>query len=93
VDKGYLLELRNYHEVQRPVGKAAQIRLGDVLIQEDVSPRHQWGRARVEELRRGPDGLVRTVVGRTSDSRQITRPIQLVIPLEVDQGGENVGDS
>jgi len=92
--KEYLLELRNFHEVQRPVGKAAQFRLGDVvLIQEDVRPRHLWGRARIEELRRGRDGQVRTVVFRTSDGRQSTRPIQLVIPMEVDQGGEDVGDS
>jgi hypothetical protein len=92
--KEYLLEPRNFHEVQRPVGKAAQLRLGDVvLIQEDVRPRHLWGRERIEELRRGRDGQVRTVVLRTSDGRQITPPIQLVIPLEVDQHGEDVGDS
>jgi hypothetical protein len=92
--KEYLLELRNFHEVKRPVGKAALIRLGDVvLIQEDVRPRHQWGRARIEELRRGRNGQVRTVLFRTSDGRQITRPIQLVIPLGVDQCGEDVGDS
>jgi len=37
--KEYLLELRNFHEVQRPVGKGAQLRVGDVvLIQEDVRP-------------------------------------------------------
>jgi hypothetical protein len=92
--KEYLLELRNFHKVQRPVGKAAQIRLGDVvLIEEDVRPRHLRGRARIEELRRGRDGQVRTVVLRMSDGLQITRAIQLVIPLEVDQGGEDVWDS
>jgi hypothetical protein len=86
--KEYLLELISFHEVQRPVGKTSQLRLGDVvLIQEDIRPRHQWERARIEELRRGRDGQVRTVVLRTSDGRQITRPIQLVIPLEIDQGG------
>jgi hypothetical protein len=36
--KDYLLELRNFHEVQRPAGKIAQLRLEDVLIQEDVRP-------------------------------------------------------
>jgi hypothetical protein len=52
--KEYLLELRNFHEAQRPVGKTTQLRLGDVvLIQEDVRPRHLWGRACVEELRKG----------------------------------------
>jgi hypothetical protein len=50
--KEYLLELRNFHEVQHPVGKIAQLRLGDVvLIQEDVRPRHLWGRACIKELR------------------------------------------
>ena len=44
----------------------------------------------IEELRKGRKGQVRTVVLRTSDGRQTTRPIQLVIPLEVDQGGEDV---
>ena len=92
--KEYLLELRNFHEVQHPVGKVAKLRLGDVvLIQEDVRPRHLWGRARIQELQKGRDGQVSTVVHRTSDGRQITRPIQLVIPLEVDQGGEDVGKS
>jgi len=52
-----------------------------------------WGRARIEELRKGRDGQVRTVVLRKSDGRQITRPIQLVIPLEIGQGGEDFGNS
>jgi hypothetical protein len=90
----YLLELRNFHEVQRPEGKIPQLRVGDVaLVHEDVRPRHLWERARIEELRKGRDGQLRTVVLRKSDGRQITRPIQLVIPLEVDQGREGVGDS
>jgi hypothetical protein len=80
--KDDLLELRNFHEVQRPVGKAAQLRVGDVvLFQEDLRPRHLGGQANIEELRRGRDGQVRTVVLQTNDGRQITRPIDLVITL------------
>jgi len=91
--KEYLLEMRNFHEVQRTVGKTAQLRLGNVvLIQEDVRPRYMWRRARFEDLRRGRNGQVTTVMFRTSDGQQITCPIQLVIPLEVDQVGEGVGD-
>jgi hypothetical protein len=64
--KEYLLELRNFHEVQRPVRKTAQLGLGDVvLIQEDVRPRP----ARVEDLRKGWDGQVKTVVLRKSEDR------------------------
>ena len=89
----YVLELRNFHIVQRPVGKTAQVSLRDVLIQEDVRPRHLCGWSRIDELRRGQDGQVRTVVLRMSDVRQIACLIQLIISLEFDQGGEDVGNS
>ena len=36
---------------------------------------------------------MRMVALQTSDGHKVTRPIQLVIPLEVDQGGEDVGNS
>jgi len=49
-----------------------------------------WKRARIEQLIQGRDGKIRTAVLRTPDGTKITRPIQLVIPLEVDQGGEDV---
>jgi hypothetical protein len=36
----YLLELRNFHDVQRPLGKTTKLRLGDVVvIQEDIRPK------------------------------------------------------
>lgn len=60
------------------------------LLQEDVRQRHLWKRPRIEELRRGRDNKIRTVVLRTPEGLQITRPVQLIIPLEVDQGGEDV---
>ena len=61
-----------------------------VLLQEDVCPRHMWKRALIEQLVEGRDGMIRTVVLRTPEGNKITRPIQLVIPLEVDQDGEDV---
>ena len=60
------------------------------LLQEDVRPHHMWKRALIERLIEGRDGMIRTAVLRTREGRKITRPIQLVIPLEVDQGGEDV---
>jgi hypothetical protein len=45
-----------------------------------------------EELKVGRDGAVRTVVLRGANGTVLVRPIQLVIPLEVDQGGEDVED-
>ena len=60
------------------------------LLKEDVRPRHMWKRALIEHLIEGRDGMIRTAVLRTPEERKITPPIQLVIPLEVDQGGEDV---
>jgi hypothetical protein len=49
-----------------------------------------WRKARIQELRAGRDGLVRTAILSTAEGRTIVRPIKLVIPLEVDEGGEHV---
>jgi hypothetical protein len=88
----YLTALRSFHEV-RQQKSSTRLRRGDVvLLQEDVRPRHMWKRARIEQLMEGRDGMIRTVVLRTPEGNKITRPIQLVIPLEVDQGGEDVED-
>jgi len=88
--KEYLLQLRNFHEVRKPQ-KCNDIRKGDVvLIQEDARPRHMWRKARVEGLQEGRDHKVRTVILRTSEGGKFCRPVQLVVPLEVDQGGEDV---
>jgi hypothetical protein len=51
-----------------------------------------WKKGLIEELRPGRDGKIRTVMLRTPDGHQISRPVQLVIPLEIDQGGEDVED-
>jgi hypothetical protein len=82
--------LRSFHEVRR---QRASIRLrrGDVvLLQEDAHPRHIWKGGCIEQLIEGREGVVRTVIIRTPERNKITRPVQLVIPLEVDQGGEDV---
>jgi hypothetical protein len=82
--------LRNLHEVRKPQ-KSSDLRKGDVvLIQEDVSPRHMWRKAIVEGLQEGRDHKVRTVFLRTLEGRKFSRPVQLVVPLEIDQGGEDV---
>jgi hypothetical protein len=87
--KEYLTTLRSFHEV-RQEQTSTRFRRGDVALLQDVRPRHMWKRAVIEELIEGRDGRKRTVVLRTPEGDKITRPIQLVIPLEVDQGGEDV---
>ena len=86
----YLTTLRSFHEV-RQQQPSARLRVGDVaLLQEEVRPRHMWKRARIEPLIEGRNGKIRTAVLRTPEGNKITRPIQLIIPLEVDQDGEDV---
>lgn len=90
--KEYLLLLRNYHEVRghpaRPKPRVGEV----VLLQEDTNARHMWKRAVVEEVRPGRDNKIRCLVLRQPDGTKTTRPVQLVIPLEIDQGGEDVGE-
>jgi len=47
-------------------------------------------KALIEQLIEGRDGMIRKVVIRSTEGNNITRPIQLVIPLEFKQGGEDV---
>ncbi|GFQ88748.1 DUF5641 domain-containing protein [Trichonephila clavata] len=89
--KEYLLQLRSFHQV-RNKDSTINIRVGDiVLLQEDVRPRHMWKKARVMNLHQGRDGKIRFCELRVN-GRNVTRPVQLVIPLEIDQGGEDVGN-
>jgi len=73
---------------QGPKFKAEDI----VLLQEERMPRHMWKKARIDELLQGRDGHIRTVIVPLPDRAKISRPVQLVISLEIDQGGEDVED-
>jgi hypothetical protein len=88
--KEYLLELRSYHQVRQLCGRKAWFRVGDVVLLQEVRPCHMWKRGRIEELQPGWDGKTRTAILRTQNVGRLARPVQLVIPLEVDQGGEDV---
>ena len=54
--------------------------------------RDMWKKARIHELLQGRDGRIRTVSLLLPHITKISRPVQLVIPLEMDQGGEDVED-
>ncbi|GFR33035.1 integrase catalytic domain-containing protein [Trichonephila clavata] len=89
--KEYLLQLRSFHQV-RNKDSTINIRVGDiVLLQEDIRPRHMWKKARVMNLHQGRDGKKRSCELRVN-GRNVTRPVQLVLPLEITQGAENVGN-
>jgi hypothetical protein len=51
-----------------------------------------WKNASIEDLRLGTDNQIRTVILRQPDTTRISRAVQLVVPLQVDQGGEDVRD-
>ncbi len=89
--KEYLLDLRSYHTVKQPLH--FPIKVGDiVMIHEDMRPRHLWKIGRISDIRVGRDDKPRTCVIQMPNRSRISRPIQLVIPLEItdDQGGEDV---
>ncbi|GFR31774.1 DUF5641 domain-containing protein [Trichonephila clavata] len=89
--KEYLFQLRSFHQVQNK-DSTINIRVGDiVLLQDDIRPRHMWKKARVMNLHQGRDGKIRSCELRVN-GRNVTRPVQLVIPFEIDQGGEDVGN-
>jgi len=62
-------------------------------MRDDVRPRHMWTKAIVEGLHEGRDRNFRTVILRTSEEGKLSRPVQLVVPLEVDYGEEDVKES
>jgi len=87
------MELRSFHVISQQKGRSGKVRTGDiVLLQEDRTPRRIWKKARLEELKVGRDGATRTAVLRGANGNVLVRPIQLVIPLDVDHGGEDVED-
>jgi hypothetical protein len=49
-----------------------------------------WKKTIVEVLQEGRDNEARTVVLRTPEGRKFCRPVQLIVPLEIDRGGEEV---
>ena len=76
----YLTSLREFH---RTSGSNNQkIKVGDVVLVHDDSPRISWKMAVVEELITGGDGLVRAANIRTCNGKT-NRPIVKLYPLEI----------
>ena len=80
--KEYLVALRETHKSTD--NKSANINIDDiVIIHNEYKPRQLWKLARVVELLKGIDGIVRAVKLRTGRSSCIiTRPINKLYPLE-----------
>ena len=58
------------------------IKVGDVVLVHDDTPRTSWKMAVIEELIRGNNGLVRAANIRTPTSKT-NRPVMKLVPLEI----------
>lgn len=81
----YLTSLREFHRTSG--NNNQEIKVGDVVLVHDDSPRISWKMAIVEELIVGRDGLVRAANIRTCNGKT-NRPIVKLYPLEVTSSGE-----
>ncbi|XGW34314.1 hypothetical protein V3C99_018287 [Haemonchus contortus] len=83
----YLTSLREKHDsaLDHKKGCNKEPRKGQhVLICEAILPRHSWKTGIVEKLVMNNQGIVREAVIRLADRRLIRRPINLLVPLELE---------
>lgn len=80
--KDYLLALRSAHS--RTVHPASSVKVGDVVVvREDKTSVMFWRLGKVNELYLGKDGHVRVCKVQLAGGRELTRPVQLLCPLEL----------
>ncbi|EYB89023.1 hypothetical protein Y032_0237g3239, partial [Ancylostoma ceylanicum] len=83
----YLTSLREKHErvVNKKRGSASLPKKGKlVLISDALQPRHSWKMGRIDELVANTQGVVREAVIMLPSHRKIRRPLNLLVPLELD---------
>ena len=97
--KEYLLELHQHLNSRKgSYDELGEHLLGDVvLIKDDATKRKVWKKGRVEQLVRGNDGKVRGAVLKvkspTGNLSTIRRPVQKLIPLEVQRSSSDINPS
>ena len=82
----YLTSLREYHRCSGGSDKEV-IKVGDIVIIHEDTPRVGWKLAVVKKLLTGSDGMTRAAEIRTAGVRT-NRPIVRLIPLEVTEQSE-----
>ena len=81
------------------VNQQPEIAVGDiVIVQNEKTRRNFWRLAKIEELLRGEDGVVRTAViktcsDNTNHSQLLRRSVKHLIPLEVKSSASVVDES
>ncbi|VDP53444.1 unnamed protein product [Heligmosomoides polygyrus] len=86
----YLTSLRDHRKIT-PRNRLSQCTpaVGDVvLISDPVLPRNGWKLARITATRGNADGKIREAELVTATRRKIRRPVNLLIPLEVQDSSE-----
>ncbi|VDP54846.1 unnamed protein product [Heligmosomoides polygyrus] len=85
--KQYLTSLREKQKTLLTNRRQGQVipKTGDVvLICDPVLPRNDWRVARITDVKQETDGFIREVELFTSTHREIRRPVNLIIPLEIE---------
>ena len=76
----YLTALRETHNVTG--NNEQRVKIGDVVLVHDDTPRIKWRLAVIEGVNKGADGLIRSADIRTTTGKT-NRPIARLYPLEV----------
>ena len=84
----YLTALREFHKVKGTFAPQT-IKVRDVILIHDNSPRASWKVAVIENLIKGSDGYVQASEVRTSSVRT-NRPIYKLYPLEISYENDEV---
>ena len=82
--KEYLVNLRENDQVKSTRSKDPLIpEVGDVILLGDQIPRSQWRLAKIVQLIRGKDEVVRAAQIKTSNGMVLQRAIQHLYPMEI----------
>ncbi|KHJ87516.1 hypothetical protein OESDEN_12707 [Oesophagostomum dentatum] len=84
----YLTSLREYHKHKLDQGRSTTLQpeVGQVvLLQDAMLPRNKWKLAKIIKLERSTDGEVREVQIKQSNGKITKRPVNLPIPLEIEE--------
>ncbi|EYC16490.1 hypothetical protein Y032_0033g2688 [Ancylostoma ceylanicum] len=83
----YLLELRDRHHLlegrKKSTNRGPKVKDIVLLDEESKFSHGQWPMALILELITSRDGKIRSVIIRTSTGREVQRPLNCIVPLEI----------
>ncbi|VDK44993.1 unnamed protein product [Cylicostephanus goldi] len=87
----YLTSLREQHKIRMDDKRGAKRipKIGDiVLLWDAVQPRNTWKTARIAQIEDSPSRPIREVVVETPNKRRLRRPINRIVPLEINSNND-----